>query len=438
MRIIVVPGTSEAGLEVRASLRFTRGAILISGSTDPEYAREIGYGTSVFLPSAYSSEFKDALQSACFEHDVDAVIPGHDHVAYVLRGCRTIGPARIVSHSEDFLETVRSKRRTYDRLKDVTETPEVFSFSGLDRHDFPIFAKPDQGQGSRDAVLVQSHAQLRALQGRTSLHPTSEPDFLLCEYIDGPEISVDCFSDLSGNLLFAGARERGVIRAGISVHTWPTLQPGVQERVKRISDALRPNGAWFVQFKLRDDVPVLLEVGPRIAGSSGMWRLNGVNLAEMALHQALGRQVVAPTVNSMVGSVRQLGIAPAGLQVPPEICFDFDDVIAVPAGINGYALALAAAARSCGIRTIVVSRHAGNLLNRLKDAHASDLFDGITHIRDGSAKSAYISPGAWYFDDSFAERQAVLQDRPDVLALDASAIPAMIPLVCDMALRRSL
>jgi carbamoyl-phosphate synthase large subunit len=438
MRVLIVPGTSEAGLEIHAGLRFSRGVEILSGSTEPLFAKALGYQESLFVPSVYSPDFLEALQELCINCSIDAVLPAHDEVAYRLRGSSTVGTARVVSHSPEFVFTVRSKRRTYERLIGVVETPRVVDIAAVQRFDFPLFAKPDEGQGSRGATVVESFEHLEHIARSVSFASDARGNFLLSEFIEGSEVTVDCFSDTNGGLVFAGPRERTVVRAGISVYSSPVVNPLLIEQVRRINDVLRPTSAWFAQFRIRGNVPVLMEVGPRIAGSSGVWRLNGVNLAEMTLHQAFGKQIVAPTARALgraTGGARQLNVFPTGLRFPERIAFDFDDVVVMNNKLNGYAVALAALAQRLGIPTVLISRHPGDLLAALERFNASGLFGEVVHLRDGGTKASHVKPGSWFFDDSFSERQAVLATNPNVLALDASAIPSMLHALCDLPLR---
>lgn len=434
-KVLVLPGTSEAGLEVMASLRFTREVDLWSGSVNPQFATELGYKNSVYVPSVYSDDFAQAVQTVCNRHGVDVVFPAHDEVAYALRGQPSIGGARVASHPERFLDTVRSKRRTYERVQAVIPTPRIYDSGEIAAGDFPVFAKPDEGQGSRGTFVIHNTEELNRVVNYIDLFSQNGlPGYVFSEYVTGKEVTVDCFSDANGRLLLARSRERGVVRSGISVHTFPFDDPEVLGLVHRLDDILRPVGAWFAQFKLGAKSPVLLEVGPRIAGSSGLWRLDGVNLSEMLLHQTLGRTVVAPSRSSCMSVNRRLSLEPCLKSVPSAVVLDFDDVIVVDQRINGHAVALAAVARALGIPTAVVSRHKGDLSAALARVRARDLFDWTVNIRDGATKAKHVPSGAWYFDDSFSERQSVSALVSNVLALDASSIPAMTAALCAFSL----
>lgn len=438
LRVLVLPGTSESGIEVQSSLRFTRGVQVWSGSVHPQFAQALGYAGSVFIPNVSSDAFLSSLSSVCRESLIDVVVPAHDDVAHLLRGQSSIGATRVVSHPADFVETVRSKRRTYERLKGSVPTPRVFLPDEVTASSFPLFAKPDTGQGSRGTQVIASPEDLSLFVQRLRVASVGGADeYVFSEFLGGNEITVDCFSDSASRLIFAGARDRGVVRAGISVHTSPSGSDEVIDLVERIGEVLRPAGPWFAQFKFHDETPVLLEVGPRVAGSSGLWRLNGVNLSEMALHQALGRSVAAPEWSPRSGSVRRLSLEPSIGARPSAIVLDFDDVLVINRRTNGYAVALAATARSFGIPTSVVSRHDGDLMAALGEIRASDLFDSIVHIRDAATKANHVPDGAWFFDDSFSERQSVVAEVPSVRALDPSTIPAMTAALCELFISES-
>src|SRR5262249_38551114 len=159
--------------------------------------------------------------------------------------------------------TCRFKSRTYRCLADLIPVPRTFEAAeAVDR--FPVFVKPDRGQGSEEARVVYDNDGLRSELRR-------RPDLLVSEYLPGDEYTIDCFSDSKIGLLFCRGRERLRVKSGISMSCRGFHLQEFETWARAISDRLRLRGAWFFQMK-RDagGKPRLLEVGPRIAGAMCM------------------------------------------------------------------------------------------------------------------------------------------------------------------------
>ena len=78
--------------------------------------------------------------------------------------------------------------------------------------EFPVFLKPDIGQGSKGTVLVQCAEEM-------NFYLDNNRSLLVLEYLPGTEYTVDCFTDRNGELKFVGARERARVANGISVNS---------------------------------------------------------------------------------------------------------------------------------------------------------------------------------------------------------------------------
>src|SRR5208283_1762519 len=93
-------------------------------------------------------------------------------------------------------------------------------------------------------------------------------------------------------LKFSGARIRTRIVNGISVDTEPYSNYQLNEIAQTINSFLSFRGPWFFQVKENSDGEfVLLEIGPRIAGSMALYRNLGVNFILLAIYDFLGHDI---------------------------------------------------------------------------------------------------------------------------------------------------
>ena len=232
----------------------------------------------VELPDVTDPGWIDALRIAVESHGIDVVIPAHDDVLVALAARREDVPAEVIAPSAATCVLTRSKRATYERLRGVVPVPRVLDTGAP--IEFPAFAKPDRGEGSRGAMVVNDQQEL-------ALAVAAGSD-LVMELLPGDELTVDCFSSKEEGLLFARARTRGAIRNGISGRSRSLGERSDVTRLAScISDELELRGPWF--FQLRENasgVLTLLEVAPRIAGTSAVHRVVGVNFALLAIYRA--------------------------------------------------------------------------------------------------------------------------------------------------------
>ncbi|HOL18323.1 MAG TPA: ATP-grasp domain-containing protein, partial [Bacillota bacterium] len=145
---------------------------------------------------------------------------------------------------------------------------------------FPCVVKPVDSQGQRGFAVVTGREQLKNHLQR-SLHYSPAGRAIIEEYIDGPEISVNLYLH-EGRIAFAQTTDRivfaqypGIVKA----HRIPSRVAGrkTEALVRRLCEALvqklgLKNGPLYIQLKLKDGEPKLIELTPRLDGCH-LWQL---------------------------------------------------------------------------------------------------------------------------------------------------------------------
>jgi biotin carboxylase len=158
---------------------------------------------------------------------------------------------------------------------------------------YPLIIKPVDSQGQRGVFLVHDESEFRDKFPR-SMQFSPAKRIIAEEYIDGPEISVNCYL-VDGDLSFFIISDR---------ITWPDLPGGiihkhiipsafsgtpeediirqfVLEVIRRLGIA---DGPLYLQMKIGSGGPRLIEVTPRLDGCH-LWRLirhaTGVDLLDI-------------------------------------------------------------------------------------------------------------------------------------------------------------
>ena len=88
---------------------------------------------------------------------------------------------------------------------------------------------------------------------------------------------------------------------------------------------------------------------------------------------------------------------------------DFDDCLIFGDKVNDKLVQFIFQCINKNIKVVLITRHADDIHQTLKNMRLSQLFDQVIHITDGAPKSQFITEkNAIFIDDSFAERLDVM------------------------------
>ncbi|WP_016954455.1 ATP-grasp domain-containing protein [Catenovulum agarivorans] len=398
MNVLIVPCGTEIGMEISRSLKNVKNITLFGANSIADHSQ---YDFEHFIsgvPFLGDPEFESAIKDIVQSHSIDFIIPAHDDATIAIKSIERELGCVVVAPNLETCQIARSKNRTYACLQGVVRTPKTYQFGEVS--DFPVFIKPDVGQGSQGAYKINDNSELefRYSEG-----------MVICEYLPGAEYTVDCFTDGTGQLLSAQPRERKAVKNGIAVST-ENVAKGLEKFkafAEKINGALKLKGAWF--FQVKEDIHgelCLLEIAVRIAGSMALNRVRGINYAELSLYLFNGYSVSVLEQDINVSMHRCLANRYTLSISFNKLYCDFDDCLYINENkINLQLVALIYKAHNDGKLVSLITRHKGDLNRKLRELRISDLFSEIIHITDASPKSNYIiEKDAIFIDDSFAER----------------------------------
>ena len=351
---------------------------------------------------------KNSLNQLCSiieKNEVELVYLAHDDWIYHFRHWKELKEAKIVSSSRHSIEITSFKSKTYSYLDKHIPVPFMFENPKL-INDYPIFMKPDRGQGGRGAAIIRNRQEFDTVQFSNE----NLSHLIFTEFLSGPEYTIDCFSDLNHNVIFASRRLRQRIEGGKAVETVVLDTPKfITEWATLISLKLEIHGAWFFQIKMdHNSSPKLLEVGLRVAGASGVNRLNGVNLSQLNFYQHTEHQ---PNLRCHVQKNR-----PKLYKNSFDFGFDYqaiyvdlDDTIITDRGINEDLIRFLYLSRKQEKDIFLITRNQGNLESVIETSKIENLFRNILIVRQNERKSSYINEAIpfLFIDDSFSEREDV-------------------------------
>jgi carbamoyl-phosphate synthase large subunit len=418
--ILVFPAGTEIGLEINAALKNSKEVNVFGAGVVGSNHGPFAFDNFNILPSIFEEGWLEQLIKLCITLKIEYIFPAYDDVIVALAESQDKIPAKILTASLDTCRITRSKRKTYKILEDIVRVPKIYDVEIPTSDKYPLFLKPDSGQGSQGVSIISGEPDLIIKKGEIN-------DPLLCEYLPGDEYTVDCFSDRDLGLLFCGARIRMRMRNGIAVSTVPVEIAGIQEIAEKISLKLGMRGAWFFQVKkdISGDL-VLLEVAPRIAGSMSTHRVLGVNFPLLTIFEEERLEIQILHLEKNIKLDRALQNKFKHFINFSTLYIDLDDTIIVKGLINLDAISLIYKCINDGIKIVLITRHKGDLNITLQKYKILNLFDEVIHIKSNSFKSSYIKENKSIFiDDSFSERLDVSKNC-NIPTFDCSMIELLL------------
>lgn len=419
--ILIFPAGSEIGFEIYNALKFSKMLKVFGGTSVKDHSEFVYKNLISGLPYLTDENFIEKLNKAIDENKIDFIYPAHDSAGLFLTQHADEIKAKIVTSPLETVDICRSKHKTYEFFKDCEFIPKTFS-SVDEIPAYPVFVKPSVGQGSNGAVKCDTKKQL--------LNRLDEGDeVVICEYLEGMEYTIDCFTDKDGVLRVASLRDRARTKTGISVNSRNIpVDDDIMRIAKEINSRLIFCGAWFFQMKRNSKGEYrMLEISPRIPGTMGLSRNTGVNFPLLTIYTLLGYPV------DIIKHDYQIEVDRAFInrykinQQYSSVYLDLDDTLELKDKVNAWLMLYLYQCVNKGIELYLITRHARSI-NETLDSHkiSPSLFKEIIHITDSKEKSQYITrKDAIFIDDSFRERLDVKQ-KCDINVFDLDEIEALI------------
>lgn len=406
-RVLVYPCGTEIGLEIFRAVEHSIHFELVGGSSSYDHGRFV-YSQHIdnlpFITDSSDAEEIIRFDEMIRDQNIDFIYPAMDGIIYKFSEFRHLLKPIVIAPDFNTASITRSKSKTYDLLKSAMNIPRCYHFDDMNL-EFPLFIKPDVGQGSVNTKRVNNQEDLNRFC--MDMDPSG---MLLLEYLPGEEYTVDCFTNNDGKLIYAGGRTRKRVKGGISVNAIGEKNPELLRLAEIINSKLNQKGGWFFQVKKNIDGDFsLLEVASRIAGTSSYTRNLGINLPLLTLHLFNGNHIDQVLVNEYeIELDRALYNRFVSNIKYDKVFIDFDDTIIVNGNVNLQMIMFIYQCINEQIPIILITRHAGDLEENLRKFHLQGVFDQVIHIGSDDEKYLYIdTPQSIFIDDSYGERAKV-------------------------------
>ncbi len=416
VNVLVFPCGSENANEIFQSLRYSLHVNIFGASSVEDHGRFVFPNYISAIPNIKNPEFYDVFSTVIKENKIDVVFATHDSVAEVLAVFAHKVGYFLVNGDCEATRIARRKSETYELFKDCSWVPDLYK--DIDQiSDWPAIVKPDLGQGGQGVTLV-THKDDAVRAFKNTCNP------VLVEYLPGNELTVDCFTNRKGEIIWIGPRTRERVRAGITMRSHSVEIDSTLENIAHtINSRMKMRGPWF--FQLKADAAEkwkLLEISCRISGTMIFQRARGVNLPLMAIHDFMDRDIT-PLPNNHITLIDRCISTKAKIEYSyKNIYVDLDDTLI----IDGYAvpkvISFIYQALTQDKEVFLITRHEYDIFQTLSQARISpSIFKKIIHVKNNESKAEYIMPNSIFIDNYFYERKEVF-DKKKCLVLDVDAV----------------
>ena len=424
--ILVYPCGTEIGLEINRAMKKSIYYNLIGGSSTYDHGRfvyEQHIDNLPFLTDLSTEQDIIDFNEKIKNYKIDMIYPAMDGMVTLFSKYRKYLSPIVIAPDYETTCITRSKKSTYQLFSQLLPTPKIYSADEIyqGKVQYPVFIKPDIGQGSVGAIKINSFADFEKVK-------KNDDSQIILEFLPGKEYTVDCFTNADGKLLYCKGRDRKRIKNGISVNSFFVDKYEFREYAEIINNTIKQKGGWFFQVKEDSNGKLkLLEIASRIAGTSAITRNIGVNLPLLSANIFNNIQCNDVLVNNYdIELDRALeNVYKIDLKYD-TVYVDYDDTIIVKNKINTDIIKFLFQCINNKKKIILLTKHNGDLIADLKRYRIDKIFDEIIHIDREDEKMNYItSKNAIFIDDSYGERKQV-KNTININVFDVNNIECLV------------
>ncbi len=427
-KVLVFPAGAENAMEIYDSLRYNVNVEVFGASGKKDYAEYL-YDNDHYIEGDFyyeSGDFIEKFNNILKEYKIDVVIPTHDDIALYLAAKREVFFSKILISDATTALICRSKKKTYELFEGESFAPKIFgNISEISIHDYPVLLKPDKSSGGRGIIIIREPAQLEIAEKTIEYID----DNVICEYLPGNEITIDCFSKKNGNLSFVGARTRERVVGGIAYRsTTIPLGDDIRQIAAKINEKLNFFGGWYFQLKQdKKNRYKLLEISCRQSTGMTLYRNLGINFPLLGIFELYGIDTSYVLNYDVVQMERRLHTSFKTNLKFNCVYMDFDDTIIVNGRVCSIVIQFIYQCVDEGKKIVLLTRHEGELEEIMRKHRLSlELFDDVIHISFNESKADYIEPaGAILVDNSFEER-LLISKRFNMPVYDVDAVGMLL------------
>lgn len=270
-------------------------------------------------PEGHDPHFVAFCLEYCQKHRIEIFVPGYRRLALIaphLAEFERLGTRVLLAADAARFHLLDDKVASYTacQQQQLITIPHYYAvktltefqaaYQQLKQQGCQVCFKPRHATGGVGFRIIDEHyAGYRALytvaSARVGLAQVEQllatagdgfPELLVCEYLNGPEYSIDCLG-YQGELYAAIPRRK--VEGRLRYLEQNAL---LHELAQRITQAFKLSYLFNIQVRYRQGIPKLLEINPRMPGGMYLSGLAGINLPYLAIKLLLNENIIIPTL----------------------------------------------------------------------------------------------------------------------------------------------
>lgn len=242
------------------------------------------------VPPSNSDQYVEALVDILNHEEIDYYIPTHSAEIRVVSEnestIRNAAPAAsfIVSPFETFLALDDKLLLTQNLSSKGIPTPRQLDVQELEDAALPIFVKRRYGSGAKGSMIIKDPSMMHCMLKRT--------DVIGFEYIEGPELTIDCMFDDDGRLLSYNQRRRIKTLGGAAVVTANDFDFDLHPYLNAFEENWTFKGCVNFQCIIRKGIPFFTDINLRYpSGGLPLTVESGVDIPDMVIRVLSGEKI---------------------------------------------------------------------------------------------------------------------------------------------------
>ncbi len=223
-----------------------------------------------------------AIIDICNRYDIALIVPTIDTELLLLAERReeieSATNALILISSLEVIRICRDKTNTQKWLEEHGFlVPGMISDDEIESGsvDYPVFIKPLDGSSSINAFRADNKDEID-----TYRELIGSGKYIIQDYMEGTEYTVDCFLDFEGNIITVVPRIRIATRSGEIAKGRIVRDSAIIEDVTRLLEELKPAGHITIQCMRTGRGIEYIEINPRFGGGAPMSIMAGADSCE--------------------------------------------------------------------------------------------------------------------------------------------------------------
>lgn len=245
----------------------------------------------VILPRIDESNYVDEIINLCKVEKIKLIVPTIDTDLEILSQekdrIESESKSKVLISSLDVIAVCRDKVNTQKFLESHGfKVPRLYKEEELNHGNlkFPLFIKPKSGSSSKNAYKVNNLEELTSYREIVK-------DYIVQDFLDGEEFTIDVCLDFEGNLITAVPRLRMETRSGEISKGKIIKDREIIDEIKNLVKNLKAIGHITVQLMKTNQGIYYIEINPRFGGGAPMSIRSGADSCENIYRLLMNEQL---------------------------------------------------------------------------------------------------------------------------------------------------